>query len=109
MVEAFRDGVADCGLADLGFTGPKFTWSNNRVEPHTVRCRLDRFCGNSGWLEHAPSVGVEHLDFPGSDHVPLLMRIRSQRRGYSRMRRRPWRFNAHWIRKEQCEEVIKQG
>lgn len=25
------------------------------------------------------------------------------------MRRRPWRFNAHWIRKEQCEEVIKQG
>lgn len=109
MMEAFRDGLSDCGLSDLGFSGQRFTWSNNRVEPNTVRCRLDRFCCTGPWREYAPSAQVEHLGLPGSDHVPVLLRIKGHVGGSSGRKRQPWRFNAHWIRKEECEEVIKYG
>lgn len=68
--------MTDCNLMDLGFQGPIFTWSNNRTAPHTVRCLLDRFCGNRVWLEFALSAVLEHLNFPGSDHVPILLCIR---------------------------------
>lgn len=75
LMDNFREGLLDCDLTDLGFTGCPFTWSNGRVEPDTVRCRLDRFCGNSACKEFAPTAMVEHLNFPGSDHVPILLRL----------------------------------
>ncbi|KAK2652482.1 hypothetical protein Ddye_012359 [Dipteronia dyeriana] len=30
MMDAFRCALDDCGLQDLGFSGPEFTWSNKR-------------------------------------------------------------------------------
>lgn len=50
---------------------------------------------------------MENLAFPGSDHIPVLLRVRGVVQGRSGRRRRPWRFNAHWIRKEECENAIK--
>lgn len=52
---------------------------------------------------------MEHLTYPGSDHVPFLLRVRGHADGISGRKRRPWRINAHWIQKEECEEVIKAG
>lgn len=109
LMDAFREGLIDCDLTDLGFEGRPYTWSNNRVDPHTVRCRLDRCCGNSGWKDYAPLATVEHLNFPGSDHVPILLRVRGRSAGTERRRRRPWRFNAHWIRTEECEGLVRAG
>ncbi|XP_019263896.1 PREDICTED: uncharacterized protein LOC109241590 [Nicotiana attenuata] len=45
----FHCMIEDCGLVDLGFYGPKCTWSNGRVS---------------------------HLASAGSDHTPLLMEMR---------------------------------
>lgn len=109
IMNGFRDGLEDCGLVDLGFTGFPITWSNQWVDPFTVRCRLDRFCGNETWSSFAPSAHVLHLTYPGSDHVPLILHIRGQGSGPPGPRRHPWRFNAHRIRKGECEEVIKEG
>lgn len=75
-MNVFSDALSDCNLHDLGFTGPIFTWSNNRTDPYTVRCRLDRACGNNEWMSFAPTTAVENLHFPGSDHVPLLLSVR---------------------------------
>lgn len=109
MKDGFRDTLSDCNLMDLGFQGPIFTWSNNRTAPHTVRCLLDRFYGNREWLEFALFAVLEHLNFPGSDHVPILLCV-SPRSGIRvGSKGRPWRFNAHWIRKEECEAIIREG
>lgn len=97
LMNAFRDALLDCDLNDLGFSGPVLTWSNNRNDPHTVRCRLDRFCGSSEWMEFAPSSVVEHLNFPGSDYMPLLLWLRGSKVTRAGSNLRPWRFNAHWI------------
>lgn len=113
-MDAFHEGLTDCDLTDLGFQGVPFTWSNQRIEPRTIRCRLDIFCGNSAWRMLAPQSHVQHLTFPGSDHIPLMVRIRGEatRNWDSRSRgrrNRPWRFNAHWVRKEECEKVVREG
>lgn len=41
LIENFRQALLDCSLADVGYIGDKFTWTNNRTAPNTVRCRLD--------------------------------------------------------------------
>lgn len=31
-LRSFHEMISDCGLVDLEFKGPKFTWRNNREE-----------------------------------------------------------------------------
>lgn len=45
----FRDLVNHCGLIDLGFNGPLFTWSNGRQGDANINERLDRALTNSTW------------------------------------------------------------
>ncbi|XP_012827280.1 PREDICTED: uncharacterized protein LOC105948608 [Erythranthe guttata] len=106
-IRAFRDTLVDCGLADIGFNGDPFTWSNNRNEPYTVRCRLDRVCANSEWISMFSQAQVSHLDYPGSDHCPILLSHNTNTRNTTR-RRRPFRFEALWIIREDCEAIIQQ-
>ena len=42
----FRDCLDDCGLVDLGFSGPKFTWNNRQSADAHVKVRLDRAVAN---------------------------------------------------------------
>lgn len=66
-------------------------------------------CGNSAWRDLAPMAGVQHLPFSGSDHLPLLLRLIGQSHTGARCKNRRWRFNAHWIRKGECEKVVREG
>ena len=49
QMQMFRDVLDDCGFVDLEFTGPKFTWTNNRVGDMTWE-RLDRVVATPEWL-----------------------------------------------------------
>lgn len=46
QIKAFREGCKDCGLRDLGYRGPRYTWWNNREEEVHIRCHLDRALAN---------------------------------------------------------------
>ncbi|CAL9025258.1 unnamed protein product [Prunus brigantina] len=48
-MQGFRDAIDYCGLQDLGFMGPKFTWWRNN--PEDIRVRLDRALANIKWFE----------------------------------------------------------
>ncbi|KAK3198468.1 hypothetical protein Dsin_021883 [Dipteronia sinensis] len=69
----FREAVEDCHLVDMGFTGPKFTWCNKREGAEIILERLDRGFCNSEWRDLFPDFVINHLDFWGSDHRPLLL------------------------------------
>jgi hypothetical protein len=45
----FQKALEDCGLQDLGFSGPRFTWCNERSgEEFSCEC-LDRAVANHSW------------------------------------------------------------
>ncbi|XP_049399716.1 uncharacterized protein LOC125863741 [Solanum stenotomum] len=70
--------IEACGLIDLGFSGQKFTWSNNRGIQQRVWKRLDRALVNDAWLEKMPQTTITHLPSVGSDHYPLLMEMNAR-------------------------------
>ena len=41
-MKLFRECLENCGLLDLGFSGPKFTWNNRQEGINDVRVHLDR-------------------------------------------------------------------
>lgn len=69
---AFQGALEDCGLHDLGFTGPKFTWNNGRFRDHYTQERLDWAVENEKWSSLWTAVHVEVLACCSSDHHPLL-------------------------------------
>ena len=75
LMANFRTALADCGLKDLGYLGPKFTWNNRRASPHFVQERLDRCVGNASWYSLFPLYSVKHLNYWKSDHRPIVLEI----------------------------------
>ncbi|XP_028550676.1 uncharacterized protein LOC110092067, partial [Dendrobium catenatum] len=69
--------MTDNDLHDLGFSGPKFTWSNNKSGSSKIWVRLDRVLMNSEGLRLAPMASVKHLIRLASDHCPLLVSLDS--------------------------------
>ena len=50
QMSLFRDCLDECGLVDMGFTGPKYTWNNRQLGDDLVRVRLDRAVANGEFL-----------------------------------------------------------
>jgi hypothetical protein len=46
---AFQQTLEFCELSDLGFNGPRFTWTNCREESDFTKVRLDRGVANLAW------------------------------------------------------------
>ena len=70
-ISAFRNYMDNCGLMDLGFHGPSFTWTNKSPCWQTIiKERLDRGLGNAEWATLFPSAEIHHLPRVKSDHCP---------------------------------------
>ncbi|KAK4422914.1 hypothetical protein Salat_1874000 [Sesamum alatum] len=104
----FRRVLEDCNLQDLGFVGDRYTWSNKCESANTVRAHLDRCCTSEGWSQLFPSARVKHLDMIGSDHCPILLDTEAEL-PRQRQRHKPIRFEALWLRSDQCEKMVKRA
>ncbi|XP_026395092.1 uncharacterized protein LOC113289878 isoform X4 [Papaver somniferum] len=63
-IAELREVMDSCGLIDLGFNGPKYTWNNKRVGAANIKERLDRAVANSNWINRfskAQEVNVEEI------------------------------------------------
>ena len=47
QMQLFREVIDECGLLDLGFEGPKYTWSRNFENGSSIWERLDRCLATS--------------------------------------------------------------
>jgi hypothetical protein len=101
----FRDFVSNVGAIDLGFCGPKFTWSNRRAGWANIRERLDRGLCNADWQQLFPKAGVKHLTAPNSDHNPILLDTHQEVSKGSR----PFRFEAMWTKEDSSSEVVERA
>ncbi|KAL5543298.1 hypothetical protein UlMin_011008 [Ulmus minor] len=110
LMNNFREAINYCGLADLGFRGPKFTW-NRGNGAYLVQERLDRMLGNCGWLDLFPNSLVHHLNLRGSDHRPLLVELlRADERAIigKNWKRGRFHFEEAWADEEECSNIIKE-
>lgn len=58
----FQDCLNNCGMIDLGFSSPWFTWTNWQLLPHLVQERIDRAFINADWNIVYPEACVKHLE-----------------------------------------------
>lgn len=70
----FNNFLNKSNLVDLGFSGPLFTWTNNREFGCTIRTRIDRCHANPRWISLFPNSKVFHLPRIHSDHCPILLK-----------------------------------
>lgn len=77
-ISNFREALTDSGLEDMGFLGPKFTWSNKREGQSMIMERLDRGTCNTSWKHLFPFSVVRHFELWGSNHKPLILEILDQ-------------------------------
>ena len=71
--QRFKLWIENSGLIDLGFSGPRFTWTRGVSTQTRKEARLDRALCNMEWRERFQEGSVRHLLRAGSDHSPLLI------------------------------------
>ncbi|KAL5842737.1 hypothetical protein ACOSQ3_013340 [Xanthoceras sorbifolium] len=110
LMSNFRGALDSCGLEDLGFSEPRFTWSNRRDGDNLILERLDRCVGNFEWSQIFSVVMVRHLGFWRFDHRPLVMTfdraVAAPSAPADRGRRRR-HFEACWANEEECVNLIR--
>jgi len=95
----FREALDYCGFRDLGFVGAPYTWCNNQFDRIITWIRLDKGVA-------FPSTRVHHVSGSLSDHCPLWICTDDENAQFY-WKRRPFRFEAVWMKDEGCEGVIK--
>ncbi|XP_071902212.1 uncharacterized protein [Coffea arabica] len=98
-MEEFNEAITDCGLSEVAFDGPIFTWTNGRVWQ-----RLDRALANEGWMEIFEITKVSHLVRGRSDHTPLLIKY-----GGSGGRSSAFRFLNVWTKHSSFRDVVNEA
>ncbi|XP_048496581.1 uncharacterized protein LOC125495795 [Beta vulgaris subsp. vulgaris] len=107
--DIFRRAMEACHFSDLGFVGYDFTWSNNRGGDANIQERLDRFFANNSWKDKFPGSFVSHLTKRKSDHLPIVISVRTaQAAGSRRPKAKRFRFEAMWLREEGSTAVVKE-
>ncbi|KAL0290340.1 UNVERIFIED_CONTAM: hypothetical protein Sangu_2578200 [Sesamum angustifolium] len=106
FASASRNSLGDqldcCNLIDLGFSGPKYTWTNKRPGLANIQSRIDRGVANADWCLLYPNAFITHLPAIASDHCPLLLVTHPNNSN----RPRPFFFEEMWCRDFSCESVI---
>ena len=74
-VNVYNECMDFCNLFYLGFSGPKFTWTNCRDISNLIQQHLDRVWVNSNWKIYYPKAIVSHLVRINSDRCPLLLSL----------------------------------
>ena len=105
QMDDFRETLELCQLSDLGFSGYPFTWNNSRPGTANTRQRLDRAMAIENWQAKFPVSTVTHLHSHSSDHLPLLLQMRTYRRA-SAWSQRKFKFEESWLLWEECENIV---
>ncbi|KAL8151049.1 hypothetical protein V2J09_020857 [Rumex salicifolius] len=105
--EKFNNWIDEMCLVDIGFSGPKYTWSRGREHSTRICARLDRGLCNIEWHTLFEDGAIQHLPANQSDHSPLLMSIRSFE-DY-RPREQSFKFQVAWLLHHEFQTFLAQN
>ena len=102
----FKGCLDERNMLDLGFMGPKFTWTNRRSISNLILERIDRCFANSDWRLLYPKVIVTHLPRTFSDHCPVLIELC---RATVNHVNKPFHFQMMWLLHQDFPRVVQQA
>lgn len=106
-MSTFRQALENCELPNLGYRGPKFTWSNCRDSLDFTKERLDQGVANAERRGVFPEMEVVVETTLCSDHTPLILCLLGDRvKGRGCMK---FRYEAFWQCEESYNEVLKHA
>ena len=88
----FKDCLDKCNMVDLGFSGPRYTWTNRREINNLIQERIDRYFMNPSRCLLYSDARVSHLTRCHSDHCPVLLEIVPRQTTFLKM---PFRFQSY--------------
>ena len=92
----------------MGFVGPEFTWSRQLGARGWVRERLDRALVSTNWASLFPGLRLYNVATCSSDHNILILKTLPTK-SRNKKRQRLFKFEAMWIKDEECEAVVKEA
>ncbi|KAG5556728.1 hypothetical protein RHGRI_007109 [Rhododendron griersonianum] len=104
-LSSFHEMLNACGLVDLGFKGPKYTWRNNRTDGGFIMERIDMAFANSKWRELHDKALVLVEAAIGSDHNPLILNTSFPLNKVVK----PFCFESFWTTEEDCKSIITEA
>jgi endonuclease/exonuclease/phosphatase family metal-dependent hydrolase len=107
QMELFRLALEKCNLSDLGYTGPRFTWTNCQPDGNFIKVRLDRAVANTQWCSMFTGASVQVLAARSSDHKPLLLVLDMELQENGK-RRRGFKFEMSWTLEEDYQQLIEE-
>uniref|UniRef100_A0A2N9FQ21 Reverse transcriptase domain-containing protein n=1 Tax=Fagus sylvatica TaxID=28930 RepID=A0A2N9FQ21_FAGSY len=102
---AFKNCLDSCNLLDLGFNGPRFTWTNKRPNGLVME-RLDRVLCNPSWKQCFEEANVLHLPRVSSDHNPILIDLCPPQHVFGP---RPFRLETIWFSDPSFPSLVKDA
>ena len=113
----FQQCLADCGLVDLGYCGPKHTWSNRQDPGRHVKARLDRAVANVKFSNLYEYCLVENVITTTSDHYDVHIALNNGKIPYDRGKtsydsrhvHQGFKFEAMWLRAPDYREFLEKA
>ena len=106
QMKYFVDTINCCGLKEVPFTGPLFTWLYLKEDGTQIRERLDRALATREWFHLFPMAKLTHLSSSASDHSPFVLHLvakpRKKRMG------RVFHFESMWLKDPRCGAIVEE-
>ncbi|XVF53489.1 hypothetical protein PTKIN_Ptkin05aG0103300 [Pterospermum kingtungense] len=101
QIRDFCETLDECGLNDLGYVGPWFTWKRGDNMQTMLRERLDRVVATQDWGHMFSNYVVSYLTCSRSDHKPILLDTKryNATQEWPKGTRRNF-FDARWVKED---------
>jgi exonuclease III len=99
----FKSLIEQLKMVDLETRNGIFTWSNKRIGPQHVACRLDRFLVSEALLESDQALEANILPKSGSDHWPIVFCLDPGLPA----RPKPFRFEKFWLTHPNFDQLAR--
>ena len=102
----FKKCLDKCSMIDIGFAGPRFTWTNKRNVQALIQERIDKFFVNPSWCLMFPEAKVVHLTRCHSYHCPVLLDMQPRSNAN---RKKPFKFQTCWLSDPTFPNIVSQA
>ncbi|KAL0009325.1 hypothetical protein SO802_010827 [Lithocarpus litseifolius] len=103
----FNNTINFCGLREVGFVGPRFTWLYQKRDGTQIRERLDRALATHDWFLLFPTAKLYHKSSSDLDHSPLLLSFIHKPRKV-KQKNMFW-FESMWVHEARCEQIVAEA